>query len=131
MGKSNRLLHLVHGKIPGKISQTEILPGQIDGVRTKMNGDLEFFKISGRGQESQVLSVLDVSFIHFKWHPANIQAKVEAQLSGFIAFVKIAFRLLRKGDTLILFQKDISNKALSCAHRIDDEIQPIGSNISV
>ena len=45
-----------------------------------------------------------------------------------IAFVKITFRLLQKGLPYF-FQKDISSQALSCAHRIDDDIRPMGRNI--
>ena len=51
MGIGDGLLHFVHRKIARKISQTEILAGHIDGIRTKVDGDLEFFEIAGRRQQ--------------------------------------------------------------------------------
>ena len=50
---------------------------------------------------------------------------MSALQQSIIAFLRITFRLLRKGFPYF-FQTDISNEALSCAHRIDDETGLIG-----
>ena len=49
--QGHRRFHLVQAEIAGKVAQTEILAGQVDGIGPEMHGGLQFFKVARRRQQ--------------------------------------------------------------------------------
>jgi hypothetical protein len=51
VGVADPLHHFRRGEIVREVAQAIVLPPQVDGVRTVMDGDPEFFQVPGRGEE--------------------------------------------------------------------------------
>ncbi len=51
VGVADPLRHFRRGEIVGQVSETIVLSPEVDGVRTVMDGDPEFFQVPCRGEE--------------------------------------------------------------------------------